>query len=251
MVRPRSSSIALLVLILPLLLVAGACAGSDEQQLLTKYFQASRMRDNTTLGNIATVAFSPTEEGIVQSFEITRADAEQRRTLRLKELAAAEAEARKAEEAFNKQKKEYQDANLDAIDRVLKAEREGKKLKGKDLEVQTAWTKWRDDTSQSVKKVGDARKALAGERSIAELSVFDARNPVNVTLYDGDLVTRDLVLKAKVRKGDAAPVDQDLHVRIERVELRNGPAERPQLNGRAIITHVSPADDGKTPPPTS
>jgi hypothetical protein len=251
MARPSSSSIALLVLLLPMLVVSGACSGSDEQQLLTKYFQASRMRDNTTLGNIATVAFSPTEDGIVQSFDVVRSDPEKRRPLRMKELAAVEAEARKAEEAFNKQKKEYQDANIDAIDRVLKAEREGKKLRGKDLEVQTAWTKWRDDTAGSVKKVGDARKALASERSLAELSVFNSRNPVNVTLYDGDLVTRDLVIRAKVKKGDAAPVDQDLHVRVERVELRNGPADRPQLDGRWIITHVSPADDGNTPPPTS
>jgi hypothetical protein len=246
MVRPRLTSIGILIGLVAVLLATGACSSSDEKQLLSKYFNASRMRDNTTLGNIATVSFSPTEDGIVQSFEIVKAAPEVKRVLKLKELKAAEDAARKDEEAFNKEKKAYQDANLQAIERVLTAERTGAKLKGKDLEVQAAWAKWRSESNEHVQKVTEAREAVGKERGIAELSAYDARNPVDVTQFDGDLYTKDLLLKAKVKKGDAAATDETLHVKMERVDLQNGPNGQ-KVSGRWVITHVSAAEDGKTP----
>lgn len=245
MVRPKSTSLLLLGLV-PLLLVTMACSSSDEKQLLSKFFNASRMRDNTTLGNIATVQFSPTEDGVVQSFDIVSMSEAQKRTLQLKEMKAAEEAAQKDDEQLNKQKKEYQDANLTAIERVLQAERDGKSLKGKDLEVQQAWTKWRQEVADHSKKLADARTALSRERGMAELSAFDARNPVDVTAFDGEMFAKDLVLKAKVKKGEAAAAEEELHVKMERVELKNGP-EGKAVNGRWIITHVSRAGDGKTP----
>jgi hypothetical protein len=232
--------------LVPVVLFTFACSSADEKQLLSKFFNASRMRDNTTLGNIATVQFSPTEEGIVQSFDIVKISPEQKRTLQLKELKAAEEAAQKDDEDLNKQKKAYQDENLAAIERVLQAERQGTKLKGKDLEVQAAWTKWREDVAQHAKKLTEARSAVTRERGLAELSAFDSRNPVDVTAFDGELITRDLVLKAKVKKGEAAAADQDLHVKMERVELKNGPGGK-TVSGRWVITHVSQAQDGKTP----
>jgi hypothetical protein len=246
MVRPRLTSVGILVGVVPLLLLAGGCSSSEEKQLLSKYFQASRMRDNTTLGNIATVSFSPTEDGVVQGFDIVKMGPEEKQPLRLKELKAAEDAARKEEEAFNKEKKAYQDANLEAIERVLTAERTNAKLKGKDVEVQTAWIRWRNETAEHSRKVSEARTALGKERGTAELSAYDSRNPVDVTQFDGDLITKDMVLKAKVKKGEAPAADQDLHVRMERVDLRNGPNGQ-TVAGRWVITHVSPADDGKTP----
>ena len=245
MVRPKSTSLMLLGLV-PLVLFTIACSGADEKQLLSKYFNASRMRDNTTLGNIATVQFSPTEDGVVQSFDIAKAAPDQKRALQLKELKAVEEKARKDDEDLNKQKKEYQDANLAAIERVLQAERQGTKLKGKDLEVQAAWTKWRNDVAEHSKTLAEARDALNHERSLAEFSVSDPRNPVDVTAFDGELITKDLLLKARVKKGEAAAVDEDLHVKMERVELKNGPGGK-GISGRWIITHVSAAADGKTP----
>jgi len=245
MVRPRS--LALLVPALLCVIVAVGCSTPPEQQLLQKYFQAARMRDNVTLGNIATVIMSPEEQGIVQGFEILKTAPPEVVTLKLKELAAVEAAARKDEEEFNKKKKEYQDANVRAIENVLKAERDNKPLKGKDAEVQAAWTKWREETQVHAKKVAEARQALSSERTLAEVSVFDARNPVNVTDFDGDLQRANLTIKAKLKKGDAPAVDQDLHVQLTKVDLKNGP-EGKTVAGRWIVTHISPVDDGKTPP---
>jgi hypothetical protein len=247
MVRPRSRSLALLVPVLLCVLVAVGCSTPPEQQLLQKYFQAVRMRDNVTLGNIATVIMSPEQDGMVQGFEILKTTPPQITTLKLKELAAAEAAARKDEEEFNKKKKEYQDANVKMIENVLKAERENKALRGKEAEVQTAWTKWREETQDHSRKVAEARKALAAERTLAEVSVFDARNPVDVTQFDGEQQVANLLIKARVKKGDAPAEDKELHVQLTQVKLTNGPEGR-TVSGRWIVTHISEAADGKTPP---
>jgi hypothetical protein len=95
---------------------------------LTKFFAASRMRDNATLQNFSTVAFSPTQEGTVQKFKIVGVGAEQRKTLRLREAAEALVKVEADSKEFDKRKKEYQDANREAIQRVLQAEAANKAL---------------------------------------------------------------------------------------------------------------------------
>lgn len=242
MVRPRTLSLALLAV--PL--VAGAaCSTPPEQLLLQKYFRASQARDNMTLQNIATVAFSPSTEGVVQKFTIESMGAEQRRTLRLRELAKALDEVQQEEKAFAKRKKEYQDANLEAIQRVVKAEAANQRLRGKDLEVQAAWRKWRDEEAEWDRKVRAARQALAADRGITELSVFDARDPVDATKFDGELITKTLVLDADVRSPEGTVTKKKLHVTLKRAELVNGPDGR-AVSGRWIITHIGEQPEAQT-----
>lgn len=53
-------------------LLAGACVStSPEQQLLSRFFAASRVRDRTVLAGMASVVFEPASDGIVQEFQIT------------------------------------------------------------------------------------------------------------------------------------------------------------------------------------
>ncbi len=235
-VRPRSHKLLLAVLALAVLPVA-ACSSPPEQQLIQKYFAASRMRDNATLGNFATVSFSPTTEGVVQKFTITSVGEETSKTLKLRELAEAEAALRKEEEDFNKKKKEYQDANSEAIQRVLKAEGAKQTLKGKDLEIQTEWQKWRDETAAFAKKLTDARKALGADRMLTEVSVFDARNQVEVVKYDGELISKDVHIDAEVKAPDGTVSTKKLHLVLTRAELRNGPDGK-TASGRWVITQI-------------
>lgn len=235
-VRPRSHKLLLAVLALAVL-PAAACSTPPEQQLIQKYFAASRMRDNATLGNFATVSFSPTTEGVVQKFTITSVGEETSKTLKLRELAEAEAALRKEEEEFNKRKKEYQDANSEVIQRVLKAEAAKQTLKGKDLEVQAAWQKWRDETAAFAKKLTDARKALGADRMLTEVSVFDARNQVEVVKYDGELISKDVHIDAEVKAPDGTVSTKKLHLVLTRAELRNGPDGK-TASGRWVITQI-------------
>jgi hypothetical protein len=50
---------------------AAACgARSPEEQLLRRFFEASRLYDNTAAAELATVVFHPRNDGIVQDFEV-------------------------------------------------------------------------------------------------------------------------------------------------------------------------------------
>jgi hypothetical protein len=51
--------------------LAAGCAPS-EQAVLDRFFRASRLRDRTALGLVATVIFEPLEHGIVTRFDIVR-----------------------------------------------------------------------------------------------------------------------------------------------------------------------------------
>jgi hypothetical protein len=198
------------------------------------------MRDNTTLANIATVSFSPTEHGSVQSFSITTTAPEEKRPLKLKELATAEEAARKDDEEFNKQKKEYQDANRQAIERVLAAEGANKAVAKGDVAIQQAWAELREKTAEYAKKLTETRQALSAERALVDPSVYDARNPVDATKFDGELIQKNLTIKAKVKTPEGPTQDKDLHVRLTRATLTGGPDGK-AVAGRWIITHISAA----------
>ena len=59
-------------LVLLMTLAVVSCSTSVEQQLLSQFFEASRLRDLTALRTIATVVFEPKEQGIVTGFDVTR-----------------------------------------------------------------------------------------------------------------------------------------------------------------------------------
>ncbi len=227
---------SVLMLVLAAGALASACGASEEQLTIRKYFDASRMRDNVTLNNIATVSFRPQEEGVVQRFRVVSVTPEERRPLRIKELNAAYETAKKADEEFTNRKKEYQDKNIEAIDRVLRAERENRPLRGRDLEVQKEWTRWREETAEYAKKLSDARRAAAEEAAVPELSVYDARNPIRVADYDGELVTKHVTIDAEVRTPDNQTVQKQLVVTMQRAELKGPGGE--QRVGRWIITAI-------------
>jgi hypothetical protein len=52
------------------LLVTGCGVLSPEEQLLTDFFEASRLHDTATVSRMSTVTFNPRTDGIVQSFEV-------------------------------------------------------------------------------------------------------------------------------------------------------------------------------------
>jgi hypothetical protein len=51
------------------------------QAVLEQFFAAARLRDNTALAGLATVAFEPHLEGIVTEFDVTHVTAERRTAL--------------------------------------------------------------------------------------------------------------------------------------------------------------------------
>jgi hypothetical protein len=222
MLRPNSLRVVIApALILAIVAMIGCGGSGEESTTLRKYFNASKMGDNMTLANIATVVFDPKTDGQVQTFSVVSSTPDQATPLTLKQLAADLKAAQDADTEFSKKKKEYQDANGDTIDRILKLESTNKPVKGKDAEVQTAWNKWREETKTVAAKVTEARKSLNQELPVVNISTQDQRNPLIVTDYDGELVTKDVTIDAKVKMPDNTVVEKQLVVTIQRATLKN------------------------------
>lgn len=241
MFRPKTSVYLLAPMVLAIAAL-GACSSPNaaEENLVRQFFRASGLRDSQTLSNFATVSFEPKTEGTVTDFEVTAVSPERTEPLRIIELDKAVADADAANKAFNEKKKAYQDANAEAIERVLKAEGARSKLAGRDLQVQAEWTKWRDESGAEAKKVSAARAALSDARPIAELSLMANSGAPTPTVaeLDGTLVSKDISVTAQVRGADGATSEKNYLLTVQRAVVKGPAGER---QGKWIITGLKPA----------
>ena len=161
------------------------CSGGSEQSILTQFFSASRLRDNTSLDNFATVIFDPRTNGTVTSFTVTNVSPEQRKPLPLKALARAQEDVKAEDESFTKRKEEYQNANP----------RSGTAL-----------------VNTSVNGGG--------------------RTAIDVTKYDGEMVSKDVTISAPVRLPDGSTVEKTLVLTLQRAILTGDRT----IEGRWVVT---------------
>jgi hypothetical protein len=208
--------------------------------MIRRFFQASSMGDNITMANIATVSFDPAKDGRAQNVSFVSESPEQTRELKVKDLDKAFKEAQAADTEFSKKKNEYQDKNIEAINRVLKVEQAGRgKASGKDAEVQAAWTKWRDEQSVSSKKVSEARKALQAERKVADLSLPDH----DVTQFDNVIeATKQVTVTANVTK-DGQSTKKTLVLTLQRVTMKDTAGK--DIAGKWMITNIQEGEAAK------
>ncbi|HEY8535340.1 MAG TPA: hypothetical protein VIL25_02790 [Vicinamibacterales bacterium] len=237
MERRRSAWRALVVGCLALLV---GCSSPPEEKILQDFFRAARMRDDTTLGNIATVSFNPGTDGVVQRFEVVEIGEERRRPLPLREYAEALERARAADAEFTERKRAYQTANLAAIDRIMKAEAANRSIAPADRAVKAAWDKWVADTAVHTKAVSDAQYQLNANTGIAELSLARAGAAVDVRQLDGELISKDVRIRATVRPPEGSPVERSYRVRMQRVEMKDSQGQT--LSGRWIVTSIEPEE---------
>lgn len=236
MERRRSTSYALVAGTFALVM---GCSGGAEEKVLDDFFRASRMRDNTTLGNFATVAFDPRTEGVVQSFTVVSVGEERVRPLPLRQYAQQLEEAKAADEAFSGQKRAYQNANIAVIDRVNKAQAAGTAVAARDKAVADAWAKWTADAAARMKAVSDAQRQLNNSRGVAELSLARAAAGTDVSALDGEMVAKDVVIDATVRAPDGATSNRQLKAVLQRARMKDATGK--ELVGRWILTGLGPA----------
>jgi len=220
------------------------CASTPEQPLLQQFFTASRLRDHTTLAGFAAASFEPATDGIVTTFSITNVTPEQRKPLTLKTLAKAHEEARAADVEFTKRKDAYQAENLDAIKRVIAAERSNEKIPPKDATVQATWSKFLADGVGVARKVGDAKRKLASETLVVDMSINGGPPRIDVSKYDGELVSKDVSVSAPVRQPSGQTVQKNYVVTMQRAILQ---ADKP-MTGRWIITGIKDASGAPSTP---
>ena len=239
MSRARSRSVRC-SLVVAVTLVAMACGGSSqEQQILTNFFRASRVRDNATLSNISTVQFNPRTDGAVQDFDVTSVGPEQRRTLQIKETRAEVDKAKEAEAEFAKRKKAYQDAHMPALLKVSQLQREKKPITGKDAEVLAAWSKISTEELETKKRSSQARAKASAESSIAIGSLTPGGRPdVDITDMDVELISKEVTVNAKVKTPDGQTVPKTIVFTFERAV---GKKAGQTTEGHWMITALKPA----------
>ena len=213
------------------------CGGSgEERQLIRSFFLASRVDDRATLGNLAMVAFDPDTDGTVPTFSIENVTEEQRRTLRLGELGEELARIQAEEQEFRERKKVYQDEHMEAIGRVIEAERADENAGRRDQEVQEAWTTWREEERMFAKQVSGALSAVNEESLVAQVSVFDPSNPIDVRSLGGELISKEVTINATVEK-DGASEERTMVITLQKVELQG--SDGALIDGRWVITIIA------------
>ena len=215
------------------------CSGGAEQKILEDFFRASRMRDNTTLGNFATVSFDPRTDGIVQKFDVVSVSEERVRPIPLKQFAQRLADAKAADEAFTTQKLAYQKANITVIDRVTRAQANGNAVAAKDKAVADAWAKWSSDAATHNKAVSDAQRQLGNDRGVAELSLARSAVAADVVSLDGEMAAKDVVINATVRQPDGQTAPKALKAVLGRATMKD--ANGQPIVGRWVIIGLGPA----------
>jgi hypothetical protein len=243
MLRVRAGAVSLFpaaFLLTSFAALDAACgSGSAEQQLLTNFFRAARVRDNTTLANIAAVSFNPRTEGTVETFEVASVGPEQRRSLRIRTLIDEESAAKAAEAAFSKDRLAFQTANQEALQRVVRAESAKQPLRGKDAEVQASLAKYREEQAQHSRKLSDVRTQLSRERSLAVSSLTPPGQPdVDVSSMDVAILSKQVTVNAQVRTPDGRTMPRMLVFTFERAVGSGGGQTR---EGRWLITGLRQA----------
>jgi len=222
------------LLLVPVALLVVGCSRPPEHQFLNQFFRAANARDNTTVGRMSAVTIDPRTQGSVEDFSIESVSPETRTPLTFKPLFEAEAKAAEEEKAFLKTKIEYQNANIKAIEEILKLEATADaKLTPAQQKTKEEWDKWREGIAAHARTSSAATAAIKRSTGVAEASLTQPGQPaLDPRTFEGETIKKDVTVKASVKTPDGATSDKTLVITIERVA--GGGRE-----GRPIITKIT------------
>ena len=221
--------------LVPATLLVVSCSRPPEHQFLNQFFRAAKGRDNTTVGRMSAVMIDPREQGSVEDFSIESVSPETRTPLTFKPLFQAEQKAAEEEKAFLKTKIEYQNANIKAIEEVLKIEQTNATVKLTTAQEKTKaeWNKWREGIADHARTTAGATAAIKRATGVAEASLTQPGQPaLDPKTFEGETIKKDVTVKASVKSPEGATSEKTLVITIERVT--GGGRE-----GRPIITKIT------------
>ena len=224
------------------LLLFAACGSTPvEQQLLTQFFRAARVRDNTTLAGMSAVNFDPRTDGSVQDFKIDSIGAQQHRKLDLQQLADEQDKIRTEQVEFTKKMRDFYQSNSIAIDRASKADQAQQPVRGQDATLLAEWKKWDTDSRDLERKLSQARQRVARERSTAVASLTaPGRDDVDVTGMDVDIISEPVTVTAQVESPDGKTTPKTMVVTLQRASGKKGDQT---VEGRWVIMSIQQQGD--------
>ena len=226
------------LLLVPVALMVVGCSKPPEQQFLTQFFRATRARDNTTVGKMSAVEIDSRTQGVIEDFSIESISPEKRTPLTFAPLFDAAQKAKEEETAFLKTKIDYQNANIKVIEQVIKLEADpAAKMTPEQVKIKAEWDKWREGIASHARAEASARALIKSSTGLAEASLTQPNQaPLDPKTFQGETITKDVVVSAKVKTPDGASVDKTLTITIERVASNAGGTAR---EGRPIITKIA------------
>jgi hypothetical protein len=235
--RTRASLAIGLVVLGPLGLLVAACSSPPEQRYLTQFFRAARTRDNATLAMMSAVMFEPRTHGEVISFNITEITPERREPVSFKPLLEADRRAQSELEETRKGRVEFENANRPALEAISKLESDpNARFTPAQQKLKAEWDKWRGEVQANQKAVSSARSAVSASSGPAEASLSQPGQPaLDMSKFEGDLVTKDVTIDAKIRTPDGQETNKTLVITIQRAEGTQDGAPR---QGRPVITRI-------------
>ena len=118
------------------------------------------------------------------------------------------------------------------------------------------WDKWRADTAMYVKNLTAARSAVTAATGPAEASLTQPGQPkFDVNAFDGDMVTKDVAIKAQVKSPEGQTSEKDLVITACRKVVgqpqggtRRAKAEVDHHEDRGpVASHLAPGAAGARP----
>jgi hypothetical protein len=233
-VRSGLRAYAAALLLVPATLLVVSCSRPPEHQFLNQFFRAAKGRDNTTVGRMSAVMIDPREQGSVEDFSIESVSPETRTPLTFKPLFEAEQKAAEEEKAFLKTKIEYQNANIKAIEEILKLEAvPDAKLTPAQQKTKAEWDKWREGIATHARTTAGATAAIKRATGVAEASLTQpGQSALDPRTFEGETIRKDVTVKASIKSPEGTTTDKTLVITMERVA--GGGRE-----GRPIITKIT------------
>ncbi len=226
------------LLMVPATLLVVGCSRPPEHQFLSQFFRAAKSRDNNTVGRMSAIELDPRTQGTIEGFSITSISPETRSPLTFAPLFDAARKAREEEAAFLKTKIEYQNANIKAIEELIRIEADpAAKMTPAQLKIKAEWDKWREGIASHAKAGSSARAAILSATGLAEASLTQPnRPPLEPKTFQGETIKKDIVVAATLKTPNGASSEKTLTITVERVASNAGGTAR---EGRPIITKIA------------
>ena len=219
-----------------------AACGSQEGQVINKFFMATKSKDNATLTGMTRLGF-PEEEGEVTAWKVTQVGAERREPFKLQELAQNVQEAKQARDKKIEEFTAFRDQKIDdmvTIEDRLKKDANAT-FKGSLADVHATWQKHRDERRELESQLSQAEHRFEEELTLAGMSLMGDSDSESLQSFTGNVVIKEVGVNVGLKDGKEKPYVFTL--------LRYA-LTTPQTNriaqARWIITEIKPKEAAAT-----
>ena len=120
---------------------------------------------------------------------------------------------------------------------MLASERDEEDVARRDTEVQEAWTDWRQRSIEHAKMVSAAQVELDDEQNEASLSVSNSSDPVTLTEFDGELLTKEVSITADFELVDGTESERSMVITLQKAVLTG--SDGTMVEGYWVVSRVN------------